>query len=174
MAKEKAVAYKPFGNVEEVIPIIESVSNLEISNYQDSGIEYKGYGRVKTGNNQFKLLKQEPFIRNLILSWTASSAALSLTISEQMPKRLFLKNIVVQSFSDVTCYYRVYDSDKVLFRAMARASATQQYISECYFDAPVEIVGTSVYVRPYDFSGAPVAVTGSCLITLNGFWEDKS
>lgn len=181
MAKNKEVAYVPLNNSGNIKQEVEKVDTADLVNYKEQGVEFQKYSKVKIGNNQYKIFRQEYNNAGSRFGWGASNAELSLSINPNyLTKNFYITNMIIEGFSDTDCYFALGQqtglggSAKVDFRLICLAGAGKQQ-QNIEFKVPFPFSGNTIFIQPLNLgSGTPIAITGRCFIEYFGYLEDKS
>ncbi len=154
---------------------IEKVDNAELYNYKDKGVEYQGYSKTRLGNNQFKLLRQEPKNAQTIFVWTASNVSLTLSINPAHAEQdFFITNLIIESVTDTDCFFLVAEvGGNLICLPIAKSGTNNNW--NVKFEPPLKFEHQTIEIQPLNLAtGAPVAITGTAILNYYGYLEQKS
>ena len=179
MTKKKVsdIAYKPLIDIKETQPEIERIDITDIANYKERGVEFQGYSKVKTGNKQYKLLKQEFGSKQSIFGWTAGSSSLTLVINPNTAtKTFYITNIIIQGTTDTNCFFLIAELGGDLINLFyCTASDPDNNQVNINFKVPLPFTKERLEIQPLNLStGAPISITGSVILNYYGYYEEKS
>lgn len=146
--------------------IIEKGISAEIARYNDVGVGFSNYAKVKIGYNEFKLLRQSSLIESQAFSFGAVPMTHTWTINNDTTKTAYLQSIVLTYKSDAEMYIYLKDNnDKILI--IQRVFVGNNTISY-EFSTPVPLY--TAILKLVQGAGA----NGIATLTINGFLEEKS
>lgn len=160
----KTVVYTP---ISQDIPNAQS-QNLSVPDYEDRGIQYKGYAKIPIGGGEFRLKKQETrFYANVF----DSSNGNSLTVSRPNKSThiFYCTSIVMtwrigQTFQAITFYDGNSNNPKYKYLLPYNTNSSIQIeLTNC----PRKFTDDIIYIPTFAFTGAD-----HVLITLTGFDEE--
>lgn len=174
-----SVVFKGISNPAQVKQQIEKIDNSELNNYQDVGVKYSGFSKVKQQGNTYKLLRQETWLKVVAFGWTASNSRLTLSFAsaDDLSKyNFYITSIVIFTHTDTDCSFYIDDystNDNYLY-----FNAEHEQFNSANFDFsanPLKIVGGTFSIQPTTIIGpsAAVSITGKVRLNFYGFREQK-
>ena len=172
-----AVAFKPLIKFKETPAEIERIDTSELSNYKEKGVEFQAFSKVKIGEKQYKLLRQDFGKAHNVFGWAASSSSLTLTINpETETKTFYITNLIIQGTVDANTLFLLAEvgGDIInLFYCTAADPDNNQLNIE--FKVPLPFTRQTLEIMPLNVTtGAPLSITGSVVINYYGYFERKN
>jgi hypothetical protein len=171
------VAFKPLIKIKETPAEIERIDNSELSNYKEKGVEFQAYSKVKIGEKQYKLLRQEFGSKQNVFGWTASNASLTLTINpETETKTFYITNLIIQGTVDINTLFLLGEVGGGIINLFYCTAADPDNNSiNINFKVPLPFTKQTLEIIPLNVTtGAPLVITGSVVINYYGYFEQKS
>lgn len=171
------VAFKPLIKYKETPAQIERIDNSELSNYKEKGVEFQAFSKVKIGEKQYRLLRQDWGSKHHAFGWAASSSALTLSVNpETATKTFYITNLIIQGSSSVNTLFLLAEVGgeiiNLFYCAQEDPDNNQLNIN---FRVPLPFTKQTLEIMPLNVTtGAPLVITGSVVINYYGYFEQKS
>ena len=173
---DKLVVFKPLQKVQETQQL-EKLDNTDIVNFKERGVEFQGYSKVKTGNKEYKLLKQEYNDNFNLFGWTASNASLTLDVNTEVDtKTFYIDNLLLTAVVDKPTLFYICELDGSLMN-LFYCSATDPTSNkmDIHFKTPFPFTKQRLEIVPLDpATGLPLVITGIVVLNYYGYNEQKS
>jgi len=172
-SSNSGVAFVPTSS--SIPPILlQQVDDKDLINYKEVGVEFQRYSKIKTSQNQYKLLRQESEQKQTIFSWAASAGDLSLSINTNFQtKTFYINNLIISGYSNLDTIFLFYDTQgKVIFLDMIKKEVFNDKIVE--FKVPLKFDTQTIIVAPLSWGGVSQAITGTLTLNWIGYLEDKA
>lgn len=170
------IAFKPLSKYKETPAEIERIDNSELSNYKEKGVEFQVYSKVKLGEKQYKLLKQDFGYKSNVFGWTASSASLTLSINpETETKTFYITNLIIQGKADIDTLFLLAEvGGGTINLFYCTAADPDNNTININFKVPLPFTKQTLEIIPLTIKGVPQVITGSVIINYYGYFEQKS
>ena len=171
------VAFKPLIKYKETPAEIERIDNSELSNYKEKGVEFQGFSKVKIGEKQYRLLRQDWGAKFNVFGWSASGASLTLSINpETATKTFYITNLILSGTVDINTLFLLGEvGGEIINLFYCTAAEPDNNTININFKVPLPFTKETLEIIPLNVTtGAPLAITGSVVINYYGYFEQKS
>jgi len=171
------IAFKPLIKYKETPAEIERIDNSELSNYKEKGVEFQGFSKVKIGEKQYRLLRQDWGSRHNVFGWAGSNASLTLTINaETATKTFYITNLILTGVSSVNTLFLLAEvgGDIINLFDVSQEDPDHNTLN-INFRIPLPFTRQTLEIMPLNpITGAPLVITGHVVINYYGYFEQKS